>query len=359
MNSLAKAFLIFLLFVIVVNLGLVAPFFLTLFLGWMLCEILRKLNNFLLAKRMKPSIASLLSTIAAAIVIVAPIALFAVATLRKGGKWIVGIIQDPEVVRTWSAKAFDIPLVARFFDSAEDFNEWAMIHAQEAGKFVPGILSKVLGSVPDLIAQLALALIACYFFLCDGNRFSNWIAPRIPLEQMVRARLAKSSKEMVVQSALATMAAALVQAVIILVGFLILKLPIALIAFGMAFIFAWLPIVGVTPVWGLAMIVLFAQGDTGKAFVMFGFGMVAGIADNVVRPWVLKGSSDLHPLVSLIVIFGHIHFFGILGVFTGPVFAAVMIEALELWPDVAKSLGLYAGRSITEKPTTGPSEAKR
>lgn len=358
MNSLAKAFLVFLLFVIVVNLGLVAPFFLTLFLGWMLCEILRKFYNFLLAKGIRAPLASLLATITAAIVIVAPIALFAVATIKKGGKWIVGIIQDPQVVQTWAAKAYELPLVSRFFESAEEFNEWTMEHAQEAGKFIPGILSKSLGTVPDIIAQLALALIACYFFLCDGERFAKWMAPRIPLEQVVRARLAKTSKEMVVQSALATMMAALVQAVIVLIGFLVLKLPVALIAFGTAFIFAWLPIVGVTPVWGLATLVLFAQGETGKAIAMIGFGMASGIADNVVRPWVLKGSSDLHPLVSLLVIFGHIHFFGILGVFTGPVFAAVMIEALELWPDVAKSLGLYAGRSISEKPAAGPSEAK-
>jgi predicted PurR-regulated permease PerM len=213
-----------------------------------------------------------------------------------------------------------------------------------------GILSNVLGSVPDQIAQLALALIACYFFLQDGERFARWIAPKIPLEANVRAKLALTSKEMVVQSALATLAAAFVQALIVLIGFLILDLPIAWIAFGAAFIFAWLPIVGVTPVWGIAMIVLFAQDETGKALAMLVIGMISGVADNVVRPWVLKGRSDLHPLVSLIVIFGHIHFFGILGVFTGPVFAALLIEALELWPEVSKSLGLYAGPTKSPRP---------
>jgi predicted PurR-regulated permease PerM len=126
MNALAKTFLFFLVGVIAVNLGLVAPFFLTLFLGWMLCEILRSFHNFMLDKRVRPWLASLLATLAATFVIVVPISVFAVATIRKGGKWLVSLVQDPQEIERWANKLHTMPLVDRFFDSSDEFNQWMM-----------------------------------------------------------------------------------------------------------------------------------------------------------------------------------------------------------------------------------------
>ncbi|MBC7385862.1 MAG: AI-2E family transporter [Cryobacterium sp.] len=339
-KPLAWAFFILLVLAVALNLGLVSPFFLTLFLGWMLAEILRPFYARLLNRKVPPLWASLIATLAMTLVIVGPVAVFSIATIRRVSKTIAALGQDMKGLEGLGDKAYQLPLVARFFESTEEFRGWLITQGQAATKFVPGILSMVVGNVPNLLGQLALALIACYFFLCDGRRFSDWIAPRIPLEPAIRARVANRAKGMVVQSALATLAAAAVQAIIVFIGFLALKLPLAFLAFGVAFICAWLPILGVTPVWGAAMLFLFAEGHSGKAFIMLAIGMIAGVSDNLVRPWLLKGSSDLHPLISLLVIFGHLYFFGILGVFTGPVFAAVLIEMLDLWPEVSPQLGL-------------------
>ncbi len=46
-------------------------------------------------------------------------------------------------------------------------------------------------------------------------------------------------------------------------------------------------------------------------------GLLAGLADNFVRPMILQGRSKMHPLVSLVAIFGGMEMFGIMGIFLG------------------------------------------
>ncbi|MGC2449645.1 MAG: AI-2E family transporter, partial [Candidatus Sulfotelmatobacter sp.] len=45
---------------------------------------------------------------------------------------------------------------------------------------------------------------------------------------------------------------------------------------------------------------------------------------NIIRPWVVGGKVELHPLVLLISILGGVQAFGFLGLFLGPVTASVL-----------------------------------
>ena len=73
---------------------------------------------------------------------------------------------------------------------------------------------------------------------------------------------------------------------------------------------------------------------------MIGCGVAAGVVDNLVRPLVLKGRGDLHPLIGLVAIIAGIDMFGILGLFVGPLLAAVLISLLELWPEIGARFGV-------------------
>ena len=81
-------------------------------------------------------------------------------------------------------------------------------------------------------------------------------------------------------------------------------------------------------------------------------GLMAGLVDNVVRPLILQGRSKMHPLVSLVVIFGGIEMFGILGVFLGPILAAVLIALLQIRPAGRPALCPAAWRTRRSGATT-------
>jgi predicted PurR-regulated permease PerM len=56
----------------------------------------------------------------------------------------------------------------------------------------------------------------------------------------------------------------------------------------------------------------------------------------------------MHPLVSLVAIFGGIEMFGIMGVFLGPILAAVLMALLQIWPEVGHRFGLLPSSKAGE-----------
>jgi predicted PurR-regulated permease PerM len=70
-------------------------------------------------------------------------------------------------------------------------------------------------------------------------------------------------------------------------------------------------------------------------------GLITGIVDNLVRPLVLKGGSDMHPLISLVAILGGLEFFGLLGVLLGPVIVAMFTACARVWPHLAEEAGWF------------------
>ena len=58
--------------------------------------------------------------------------------------------------------------------------------------------------------------------------------------------------------------------------------------------------------------------------------MVVSQIDTVIRVWVLKDAAKLHPLLALVCVFGGILYFGILGVFLGPMIGALLVALLRI-----------------------------
>jgi predicted PurR-regulated permease PerM len=203
---------------------------------------------------------------------------------------------------------------------------------QELGAYMVASTISIAGQVPNLLLQIALMIISFFYFLLDGPAFISWIYKRIPLDLDVRRKIAATFSNTTVSVIVATLAAATVQAFIMGISFVVLSVPLGFLATATTFILAWLPIIGTMPVWLSAALYLYFDGFWIKAILMLIFGLITSLSDNVVRPLILKGHTRMHPLVSLIAIFGGINLFGILGVFIGPVIAAVTISLLQILP---------------------------
>jgi predicted PurR-regulated permease PerM len=195
-------------------------------------------------------------------------------------------------------------------------------------------------SLPQGGLALVLVVVSCYFMLIDGANFLVWIYARIPLSMDVRQRLTIAFHRTAISVIWASMAAALTQAVIMFVSFLLLGIPAAFLAFGLTFIFAFVPLAGSLPIWLSGAVYLFLKQRFIELALMLSIGVFTSLIDNLVRPWVLKGRSEIHPLVSIISIFGGITMFGVFGVFLGPILSAVMISLLQIWPVIGKRYGL-------------------
>jgi predicted PurR-regulated permease PerM len=93
-----------------------------------------------------------------------------------------------------------------------------------------------------------------------------------------------------------------------------------------------IPVVGSGLVWVPAAIWLAIDGRWGKALVVLAIcGGVATVADNIVRPLLLRNRTRLNDLLLFVSILGGLNVFGLLGLIVGPTIVAAGLGVLRVY----------------------------
>lgn len=325
---------------------MVRPYLLTLLMAAILAVLCDRPYRALRGRGHRRHVAAAVVTTGALLLVLAPVALFTWAALQQALA-LPAALADSELLdvdrhlarlRAWRPVAGLVP------DAAE-LEAQVRAAAGRAAAAATSLVLAGIGQVPTILLHGALALLGCFFFLVDGRRLVAWLSGKLPLPPQVVEVLQRAFRRSAVAVVLASMAAAAAQATVTLVSFRALGVPAAFVAAGTAFAFAWVPLLGVAPVYLAGIVALLFAGEPLRAGLLFGCGCVAGVVDNVVRPAVLQGQEQLHPLTSLVAIFGGIATFGLFGAFIGPVLVAVLVALLDAWPAVARACGVEVADS--------------
>ncbi len=330
-------FLLVLAIFLALNLALVIPYVLAILMGAMLTVFARPPYAYLRKKGLGSNLSALIVVFGILLLLIGPVSAFLSVSIKQAavfGQWLSE--KDVLTIDVLVQAAGKIGPVDSLFGGTAALEGQIRNTIQNAGKALTGDIFSAAGALPEIVLQVFLALITCFFLLLDGKAFLTWLSERVPMDREVKDVLSSSFKDTSISVVWSTLAAALVQALLMFIAFWALGVPGAFLAAGATFVFAWIPIVGSTPVWICGIIYLFIQDAYLKMALMLTAGLITGIADNFVRPVVLKGRSDMHPLVSLVAIFGGIKLFGILGVFVGPIFAGILISLLQIWPEIGR-----------------------
>jgi len=326
-------------------LWMVGPYLLSLFLGGTLAMLAYPGYQWLLEKKCGPRLAASAVTAILLLLFMAPLTGIFILSIKQG----IAISREMAELKEFSPKALTAslsrwPLVRTLIGDPAQVNTRIKDGIQATGQFTSSTILKLGSGVPKFLLQLFLALIAFFFFLLNGEQFAAWLTGLDAFDRSVRKKLAKSFRDTTVSAVLAGLAAAAAQTALIMTGFLIIDVPGAFLAGGLTFIFAWIPMMGTAPASLAGMIYLYVtHGAPIKMVLMIVLALAAGVIDNLIRPLVLKGRADMHPLVGLIAILSGIQLFGILGVFIGPILAAMLISLLKIWPDIRGRFGIDSG----------------
>lgn len=123
------------------------------------------------------------------------------------------------------------------------------------------------------------------------------------------------------------------EAAIIGVGYVVAGVPYPVLFTALTAMSAMLPM-GAWFSFGVASLILLAQGHVLAAGVLFGFGAaVMIVGDNFVQPAIIGGASHLPFLAALVGILGGLESFGLIGLFLGPVIMAALLAVWHEWLD--------------------------
>jgi len=274
--------------------------------------------------------AALLSVIAVVIVLLAPGALVIQRAAEEAGSGLGAIgegfslAKAQETAERYPSIAKIISSVGARFDLHQELKGTAGELARQA--------SALLGGSMRMVTQIVVMLVALFYFLRDHELLLGYLRRLMPLAPEETGRLLQRVSDTICATLYGNVAVKIVQGVLGGGIFWALGLPAPVLC-GMAMaLFAMLPIVGTSLVWGPAAIFLLVQGSWVKAMVLIAWGSLAiSLIDNFLYPILIASGLRMHTLGILLSILGGLIVFGVAGVVLGPVIVASTTGLLEIW----------------------------
>jgi len=203
---------------------------------------------------------------------------------------------------------------------------------QRAVTFIGTSLFALLGTATRFVLNLAIAFFGLYYMLVGGGGTWKKIRPYIPFSSANADKLAKRFRDVTLATLIGTGVTAVIQGVLVGVGFWAAGLPNVLFWAVVTAIFSIFPVVGSGLVWVPAVIALAVQQEWGRAIGLLLWGaVVVGNIDNVIRPMVYRRWAQIHPFVTLIGAFAGVRFFGIMGLLIGPLALTYFFELIDMY----------------------------
>ena len=275
--------------------------------------------------------APLILTAGSIILVVIPFVLIAASVVTSAQGFLAGGLSDILGRLQGFASAHFAGIADSLGLPADSLRNSAASLAQKVGGAVAGFASGVASSLPGQLVELFLFVLALYYFLRDGAALLRWLMRLSPFPEHDTDELFTSIRDTVHGAIFGQLATSLVQGGLTLIALYAFKIPGALMFGIIAMLLSVVPLIGTTPVTVGAAIYLLASSRFGAAAGMGVAAAVIGVSDNVVRPWVQSSQTRMHPLVTLLSIFGGIEVIGAAGVFLGPVIAAMAIWTIDLY----------------------------
>jgi predicted PurR-regulated permease PerM len=185
-------------------------------------------------------------------------------------------------------------------------------------------LTEVGTAIGHIVAGIFIILFGTYFFLADGERIWSWVVRIFPRASRARAdssgRVAWTSLTAFVR---ATVLVAFTDALGIMLGAAILKVPFVIAIGVLVFIGAFIPLIGAFLSGTVAVLV--ALVDQGPIVALIMLGVVVGIQQleaHVLQPFLLGRLVSVHPLGVIVAIAAGVLVAGIAGALVAVPFVA-------------------------------------
>ncbi|MEE1739907.1 AI-2E family transporter [Streptomyces sp. BE147] len=269
--------------------------------------LLGPVHRWLIARKLNRSLAAGL-TCAALVAVVGGAGYIVVTALIDSGDQIVASLKD---AGQWVVDHFGIAEDANvnsLADNAKTFVE--KFGASAAGGLLSGI-----SLVGSLLATSVLALLLTFFFLRDSDRAVNLahsIAPR-GTGELVEA-MGRRAFEAVEGFMRGTTFIALIDALCITVGLLVLEVPGAVGLGALVFVGAYIPYLGAFISGAVAVLV--ALADRGLVIALWALGVVLAVQvleGHVLQPMIQSRTVQMHPAMIMVALTAGASVAGLLG----------------------------------------------
>lgn len=285
-------------------------------------------------KFLKPTPAALVSTLGVTFLLIVPALVVTAYTARQA---VDASARAQSVLTHQNSSAADRAeswLKSKLPASMQDvdLSEQVRQGAEKAAAYLAGKLTGLLKNLVTFFVDLFLMLFALFFMFREGHEVVHGVRHLLPFESEIQSEMLEESRELIFASVAVALVIALMQGALGGLAFTLVGISSPLFWAVLIAFFSLVPVVGAALIWVPAAAWIGLNGHWGKAIVILAFcGGIAGIADNLVRPLLLRNRTRLNELLLFISVLGGIEVFGLLGIVAGPTIMAAAMGVFRVY----------------------------
>jgi predicted PurR-regulated permease PerM len=181
------------------------------------------------------------------------------------------------------------------------------------------------------VTNFFFTVFALFFFFRDGEKMVRAFRDLIPMEAEHKDAILARFYDTVSAVVQGTLITAAVQGLLAGIGIAIVGVPFAILL-GVATSFISLLPFGGPLVWISVVIYLLIGGAYFRAAFLVAWGvLVIGSADNVIRPLIIGGRTQIPTIFLFFGILGGLQAYGFLGIFLGPAVIAILVAFIRIY----------------------------
>lgn len=292
----------------------------------------------------KPSVAALVSMLAALLLTAGPLLYLGIAVSSElsdlykalaarsagDGGPAAYIILSLQRASAWLTQHFPIPEV--------DVRGILMRRMEAASASLLHATTGLLGNLLTFTVDAVIACFVLFFLFRDGRALMERLASTLPLSPERFEQLQDRISTTVIANFYGGVAVSAAQGTLTAIAFWALGISSPVLWGLVTAVFSLVPMVGSAAVWVPASLVLLFTGHVIKGIILLAVGAgVIGLADNVLRPWIVSESVRLHTVYVFFALLGGVQVFGVVGLFLGPVILSVTVALIEMLQEDLKA----------------------
>ena len=237
---------------------------------------------------------------------------------REGGQLSLSSIPYLDTLFAWLDQHFSI--------SVAEVRQWAVNGAKKLLENLASFGGTAFFGAVGTVLSFTVMLFLLFFLLRDGESIARTAVTLVPLGPARKKVLAQRLKDVTRAVVLGTLVTALVQGLLLGVGFAIAGLPAPVVFGVIGAVLSVVPFGGTALVWvpGAAVLVLTGHPVMGIFLTLWG-ALPVSSADNFLKPMLIGGRAEVPTLAVFIGVLGGLSAFGLVGMFTGPIVMALVL----------------------------------
>jgi predicted PurR-regulated permease PerM len=278
------------------------------------------------------NLAALVTCLLIALVVIIPLANFLVYVAQRSAEaydTLRDYIASRDIgdVSNW-------PLMDRFNTlglSQETVNATLLQAANQVKDWLATGAGTLIKGTTNFFVSLFLIFFTMFFFFVDGQGMLRKLMSWTPLPNKYDEAIFEKFKNVSYSTIVSAFLTAIAQGLIGGLGFLVVGLPAFFPTIAMALL-SLMPYIGAGIIWFPSALYLLFVGKIwqGIFLLIWGFAVISTV-DNLIKGYIIKGKSHVHPIFIIFSIFGGIALFGFWGVFFGPLIISLAVTILHIY----------------------------